>query len=217
MKICPKCQSDHTKTGTYCSRKCANSRNWSEADKTKKSESAKRSRKVQYANANNKSTKGHWGKNKHIIGPYSYVWFGTCTACKRLFTAKRWGVKCCSNECRYQRTTFNNVKKVKINYMMSNGTSIKLDSSWELEVATYLDKNHINWARPKNILYWFDDSGKKRKYTPDFFLENYNLYLDVKNPLKIKQDKRKIEILQSSYPLIVLELVPMINFLEDLS
>jgi hypothetical protein len=36
MKECPKCKSFHTKPGTYCSRKCANSRTFSEETKEKK-------------------------------------------------------------------------------------------------------------------------------------------------------------------------------------
>ena len=43
MKICPKCNSPHEKLGTFCSRNCANSRVWSEADRLKKSISLKRS------------------------------------------------------------------------------------------------------------------------------------------------------------------------------
>jgi 5-methylcytosine-specific restriction endonuclease McrA len=38
MKNCPKCFSDHTKPGIFCSRVCANSRVWSDEDKRKKSE-----------------------------------------------------------------------------------------------------------------------------------------------------------------------------------
>lgn len=37
MKTCPKCSTSHSKSGTYCSRKCANSRVWSIEDKQKKS------------------------------------------------------------------------------------------------------------------------------------------------------------------------------------
>jgi len=37
MKKCPKCNVDHAKPGIFCSRKCANSRNWTESDKLKKS------------------------------------------------------------------------------------------------------------------------------------------------------------------------------------
>jgi len=36
MKICPKCNTEHKKPGTFCSRSCANSRTWSDADKEKK-------------------------------------------------------------------------------------------------------------------------------------------------------------------------------------
>jgi len=46
MKECPKCHTLHDKNGTFCSRKCANSRTWSEQDKIKKSISAKNSCKV---------------------------------------------------------------------------------------------------------------------------------------------------------------------------
>jgi hypothetical protein len=37
MKICPKCNSKHDKSGTYCSRPCANSRVFTEEAKLKKS------------------------------------------------------------------------------------------------------------------------------------------------------------------------------------
>lgn len=36
MKICPKCSSEHDKSGVYCCRSCANSRVFSEASKEKK-------------------------------------------------------------------------------------------------------------------------------------------------------------------------------------
>lgn len=39
MKTCPKCGSTHEKTGAFCSRKCANSRAFSEESRRKKRES----------------------------------------------------------------------------------------------------------------------------------------------------------------------------------
>ena len=42
MKICPKCNNKHEKSGTFCCRSCANSRQWNEEDKKKKSDSAKK-------------------------------------------------------------------------------------------------------------------------------------------------------------------------------
>ena len=41
MKQCPKCGCDHDKPGTFCSRKCSNSREWSDSDKAKKSSALK--------------------------------------------------------------------------------------------------------------------------------------------------------------------------------
>jgi 5-methylcytosine-specific restriction endonuclease McrA len=46
-KNCPKCEVEHEKDGLFCSRKCANSRNFSEETRKKKSDSAKK-----YAAAN---------------------------------------------------------------------------------------------------------------------------------------------------------------------
>lgn len=46
-KVCPKCEVEHEKEGTYCSRKCANSRDFNAEARKKKSDAAKR-----YAAAN---------------------------------------------------------------------------------------------------------------------------------------------------------------------
>jgi hypothetical protein len=42
MKVCPKCNSSHNKPGIYCSRKCANSRVWSDESKKKRSDALKK-------------------------------------------------------------------------------------------------------------------------------------------------------------------------------
>jgi len=54
-KRCPKCNTLHEKSGKFCSRSCANSRKWSEADKLKKSISAKNSDKIKQAGKNRRS------------------------------------------------------------------------------------------------------------------------------------------------------------------
>lgn len=67
---------------------------------------------------------------------------------------------------------------------------IWFDSEWEVKVAKSLDKNNIKWVRPKEGFVWND---KGNKYYPDFFLEDYNIYLDPKNDYLIGKDKLKIE------------------------
>ena len=69
---------------------------------------------------------------------------------------------------------------------------ITLDSSYELKVAQDLDKNGILWIRPKSLKW--NDNGQIRIYIPDFYLPDYDIYLDPKNDYLIKKDKRKIRL-----------------------
>jgi len=76
-------------------------------------------------------------------------------------------------------------------YIISNGVrDIKVQGEWELNVAQWLNSLSIKWDR-KRIL--FDDH---RRYTPDFWLPEHNLYLEVKGFLRdsdIKKMKTVIE------------------------
>ena len=72
---------------------------------------------------------------------------------------------------------------------------IMLDSSWEVELAKRLDEQHIKWERPGPIK-WIDEDGSIHNYFPDFFLPDYNLYLDPKNPHAYKVQEKKINQLK---------------------
>ena len=80
------------------------------------------------------------------------------------------------------------------NYIKTDGTSIMLDSAWEEALAKRLDELGINWIRPPAIK-WIDSKGTARNYFPDFYLPDYNLYLDPKNPYAIKSQQEKINCL----------------------
>lgn len=53
-----------------------------------------------------------------------------------------------------------------------------MDSFWEVRVASSLDEHGVRWERPREGFVW-NDSGNK--YYPDFFLPDYDVYLDPKN------------------------------------
>lgn len=80
---------------------------------------------------------------------------------------------------------------------------IKLDSEYELMVAKELDSNGIKWERPSYFL-WTDDSGIEHRYYPDFYLKEYEVYLDPKNDYLINNksarfgitDREKISIVE---------------------
>ena len=80
---------------------------------------------------------------------------------------------------------------------------VLLDSSWELELAKRLDELKIKWIRPGPIP-WIDEKGVTHNYFPDFYLEDYDLFLDPKNPQAIKTQKKKLDCLLTQYPNIVI-------------
>jgi DNA-binding transcriptional MerR regulator len=64
------------------------------------------------------------------------------------------------------------------------------DSNWEVDVAKSLDKHLVEWQRPKTGFQW-SDCGKR--YYPDFYLPEYDIFLDPKNPFLMIQDEQKIK------------------------
>ena len=62
-----------------------------------------------------------------------------------------------------------------------------LESSYEYKVAESLDKNNIKWRRPAYLKY-----SDNKKYYADFYLIDYDVYLDPKNNYLIPLDTPKI-------------------------
>lgn len=80
------------------------------------------------------------------------------------------------------------------NYIKKDGSIVKLDSSWEEALAKRLDDINIEWIRPSPIK-WIDNKGRSHNYFPDFYLIEYDVFLDPKNPYAIESQKEKLEIL----------------------
>ena len=55
-----------------------------------------------------------------------------------------------------------------------------LGSTYEVELAKSLDQNQIAWTTCARFSY-IDFNGKKRSYTPDLYLPQFDVYLDPKN------------------------------------
>lgn len=80
---------------------------------------------------------------------------------------------------------------------------IWLDSTWELVLAQRLDELNISWIRPDPIT-WVDENSQTHHYFPDFFLPEYNLYLDPKNPQAVKVQKKKLDMLMQQHNNIII-------------
>jgi hypothetical protein len=93
--------------------------------------------------------------------------------------------------------------KVSKPYLTKEGQIIILDSSWEFCLAERFDKLNILWIRPNKISY-IDNLEKNRFYFPDFYLPEYDLYIDTKNLYVQFKQKEKLEILQKLLPNLII-------------
>jgi hypothetical protein len=179
----------------FCSRSCAATFTNKNRDKTVH-EKQRRSIRLFYGNTSEeaKQTK----KNplisaKKLNTPYTEV--KQCTFCKKWFNFSARKSTTCSDQCFIDVKMKMNKKGKRC--VHENGQ--EFESSWELKIAVYLDEQGIKWIRPKESLPWFDSKGTERKYFPDFYLPELNIYLDPKNPLIIKHQTEKLKYLSENY------------------
>jgi len=173
----------------YCSRKCANTRNHTEKSKNKIKKSIKnfhKDKEIAHPKKRNKQNR--------ILKEHD------CIICSSKFMGSG-KVKACSPTCstvlrsRNSRENSNCGGKRnshRIKYKQTDGKIITLESSYEVSLAKDLDKNNIRWKRPEYIFYT-DNKGKQRRYYPDFYLIDLDVYLDPKNDYLITKDRLKIE------------------------
>lgn len=68
----------------------------------------------------------------------------------------------------------------KIKYSSPMAGEVMVDGTWELKVAEYFDQNKINWERNLKRFPYKNLKGTESHYTPDFYLPDFNLYVEVK-------------------------------------
>ena len=179
IQICPKCGKEFTVIGTqndfnkgklrkFCSRKCANSRNFNEESKQKKSNALK-----QYYSEHNPPV-GFCG-NIDNNGNYQKYKIYDCKYCGKQFTIiddrDTGGRKYCSSECR-QKWIKENVKWGGQREGSGHSKSgwykgIYCSSTWELAYLIYCLDHNIPIERCKEERTYIY-KGKLHKYYPDF-------------------------------------------------
>lgn len=108
-----------------------------------------------------------------------------------------------AERCKKNNIYLNLVKSWKP-YTKLDGTIVNLQSSYEVKVAQSLDEQQIDWIRPSYITYIQDDVEKR--YYPDFYLPDYDLYLDPKNDYLIENDIEKIRLVEEQNNITVVVL-----------
>ncbi len=98
------------------------------------------------------------------------------------------------------------VKPISYNAGKIEYKGVKLDSGWELALAKRLDTLAISWERGKGVP-WVDAKGVERTYFPDFYLPEYDVYLEPKSAWTIKRrknnpnkERNKVAYIREHYP-----------------
>jgi len=127
-----------------------------------------------------------------------------CEMCQKSIEYINRKRKFCSNECKNLFHSHIAITKSKLGgnrnrkacwYDSKIAGKVWLESSYELVVAKSLDYRDIKWIRP-GYINWVDANGNLHKYYPDFYLVDFDIYLDPKNVFLQQQDKVKIELVQ---------------------
>jgi len=171
-------------SGKYCSRKCANSRNWTSGDKLKKSQAAKSSVVVHEANTNPDKIKK--------LTKYNPINIKDCPICHKEFNAYNYGyvpkIYCSDKCCRLDSKEAGGYKKFSDGgYRPGSGRGksgwhkgIWCDSSYELCFLVYCIDHHILIERCKSRYAYVDDAGNQRNYYPDFRVGDDNAIVEIK-------------------------------------
>lgn len=198
-----KCNKVHDGTygsGRFCSKSCACSRTWTKADKEKKSKAAKASSKLLEANSNPEKYRKAWKTRRANGNGRQKRKQKVCTYCKNSFESVRtpngngWRTWC-SSEC-YAAIKRRNYRGTTYRYK-----GVCMDSSWEVELAEWMDRHKIKWVRPE-FLIWQSSNGTFHKYFPDFYLPCLDLYVDPKNELLVESQKEKLEYISNKVSLL---------------
>ena len=86
--------------------------------------------------------------------------------------------------------TFSNLKE----YTRSDGSKVKMRSTYEVTCSEYLDRMNLKWEYEKDFyLLWFDSDRRRRYYIPDFYIESLDLFLEVKSDFYYNKGREDIE------------------------
>ena len=198
IRNCPKCGTEYEtmdsgyKHKQFCSRKCANGKNWSEEHKKKLSDIAKKSEKVQAANKINAANIAENRiKNKKVIDGRK------CKECNISYCVLTNKETFCSDECKtkWWSKHHKNLYKTGKNRICGGGKTkwlpyknIKVQGTYELRTCYILDKmlknNDIkNWSYTNDRIQYIGLDNKQHTYILDFKIicnDNSYYYIETK-------------------------------------
>ena len=95
---------------------------------------------------------------------------------------------------------------------------IKVQGTWEYNVAIKLNELGIKWSKPrkKEDILTYIIGGTVKSYSPDFYLEEENVYLEIKG-YWWGNDKEKMKLVREQHPdkkIVIMEKIEYNKFLD---
>ena len=187
---CERCGNEHNgsfATGRFCNRSCANGRTWSKQDKLKKSESAFKSEKILATKLypNKFCLKCNVKISRHSVTnmckPHSFT---DSVYREKLSEARSRNIEEKGNGGFLDIKYYNTQNTMNENF--------KVRGTWERKMAQWLTTNGVEWKRKVYLKYIKQGEDFRRTYSPDFFLPEDDLYIEVKGYYS-QLDKEKME------------------------
>jgi hypothetical protein len=199
----------HRLLNRFCSRSCSAKfsnrlRPKGHSSRTKSNESRKEKLKENRKNNPNVSSPSR--------AKFFKIQWLSCTVCQKEFYVRGWSQhnkrkSCGSQECKTHlsvgnRTYRNGRRKLFYYFNKHQDKTVLLESTWEYNLAQWLDEQGIVWERPLYIKWYDEHKQKQRLYYPDFYLPEINLYLDPKNPTALRLEKHKMDQVSKLIPIV---------------
>jgi hypothetical protein len=89
----------------------------------------------------------------------------------------------------------------------SDGSICKLQGTWELAYARWLQNEGVNFVAHKGRIKYKDENGSEKSYYPDFYLPDSDEYIDIKNKYHFSLNEKKWENIKKSNPELKIRLV----------
>jgi predicted nuclease of restriction endonuclease-like RecB superfamily len=92
-------------------------------------------------------------------------------------------------------------------YVTVEGTTVSMDSTWEVACAERLDALGIRWIRNPDLKLKYTTRGRRiRNYIPDFYLPDHDVYIEVKGYwTDAARHKMKSVLINNDVKILILE------------
>ena len=111
--------------------------------------------------------------------------------------AKNTKIKAIKNTPRYYTKNHKDTRCQWYHYRDKYGTLHYCQGGFELAFILWLDQQNINFISHPTFFTYADESGKIKRYHPDFYLKDFTTYVDVKSSFTLIKDLEKIKLIRT--------------------